>query len=579
MCDNYDCMFGFCSCNADGQNNTISAIAVALCYALNATMRVDLIEWQDFWDDNVEETILNQCNVSLLLSSNYEAIQNITFTVPSFTNTRIQPISNESYTAIYDYESKINALLFAESLNISSCNLYAMFIDIMDTICALNDDDNVPYLCQATPDKCHLHSCSATDPKTLLSYQSVSKSGTIDFTPYTFVGTVGSTLLNIPYLPAKLYGTDEYTSHILTGDIQCFDFAGFIAQNNSAESIANTIPVIAAVVETCNYIDLFAQFQTYGARAIIVATHIGDTMDVPTASPSKSPFMSPLNYDYWLPLTCTIRVDPDHIPFDSFMNIRDNISVFLMDSLQTNFDQIIFENVAVDTFTYSFEANTTIGFLSFRAIDKIVSSLLRAYISLTLPFPSHGIRHVSCDHSPQYNESYSNAPTPEPTDTPTLNPTERSSAYDGIYIPIEEVSLSAAEELVLAIQTASDTMQISFSCETSSPTPNPSIAPIVSSIEQKNETIEDTGDDAQLVIFGYQTGASASVALTFPELDFLSFHNVYTMSCDWELDVVSSSYYALHFITIDTIYTSVDELCIRYNNQHIVLNVDKDTLA
>eukprot|EP01083_Nonionella_stella_P076562 208688_1 len=302
-------------------------------------------------------------------------------------------------------------------------------------------------------------------------------------------------------------------------------------------------------------------------------------MDVPTASPSKSPFMSPLNYDYWLPLTCTIRVDPDHVPFDSFMNIRDNISVFLMDSLQTNFDKIISGNVAVDTFTYSFEANTTIASLSVRAIDKIVSSLLRAYISLTLPFPSHGIRHVSCDHSPQYNESYSNAPTPEPTDTPTLNPTERSSAYDGIYIPIEEVSLSAAEELVLAIQTASDTMQISFSCETSSPTPNPSIAPIVSSIEQKNETIEDTGDDAQLVIFGYQTGASASVALTFPELDFLSFHNVYTMSCDWELDVVSSSYYALHFITIDTIYTSVDELCIRYNNQHIVLNVDKDTLV
>eukprot|EP01083_Nonionella_stella_P176398 617050_1 len=578
-CDDYDCMAGFCACNVDGHNNTLSDIAMALCYSSNATMSVlysDVIEWQHFWDDDVDETtmqsILNQCDVAFELSTNYHAIQNLNFVVPSFTNTRIEPISNESYTTVYDYQSKINDLLSADDMNTSSCSLYAMFLDIMDTICNIDDDDSVPYLCQATPDHCSLNSCSATDSKTWLFYQSDSKSGIVDFEPYTFVDTVGSTLLNIPFLPSKLYGIDEYTS-ILTGDIQCFDFASFIAQNNSVESIANTIPVIAAVFDACNYVDLFAQFQAYGARAIVVATHIDDSTDAPTHAPSKAPFISPLNYNYWLPLTCTIHVNPDHVAFASFMNITDNIGVFMMDSLQTNFDKIMYKNVAADTFTYSFEANTTISSLSIHAIDKVVSNLLTVY--LKLPFSIHGIRRVSCNHAPQYNESYSNAPTPEPTNTPTLNPTERSSIYDDIHIPIEEVSLSAAEELVLAIQTASDTMQISFSCETSSPTQFPSVPPTVS-IQEKNETVEETGDDAQLVIFGYQTGASASVALTFPELDFLTFHNVYTTSCDWELDVVTSTPYALYLVSIDTIYTSVDELCIRFNNQNIVLKADKD---
>eukprot|EP01084_Bolivina_argentea_P041370 76323_1 len=109
------------------------------------------------------------------------------------------------------------------------------------------------------------------------------------------------------------------------------------------------------------------------------------------------------------------------------------------------------------------------------------------------------------------------------------------------------------------------------------PTSAPSKAPTV----HVNETRPDdtTKTDSQLVIFGYESDASASVALTFPEIDFLTFREVYQDTCNWELDVLSSEDYELYLVSVDTIYTSIDEICIRFNNKDIVLQPDKSELS
>eukprot|EP01083_Nonionella_stella_P154766 499123_1 len=553
----YDCMDGFCACNADGNNNTLSNIIMALCYASHLET---IIEWQPFWDDTVEngtmETMMTQCNASSLLSTNYQSMAKSPVTqFPSF-----------SHIAMSAYESEINDLLY---VNISACNLYAMFMEMMDEMCSSYVHENVPYLCQATPDRCGSDFyCNATEA--YLLYHSESTSGTVPFTQYSYIDTVGSPLLNISYLPSTLYGVDEYNGK---AENPCLNFSSLVAQNTSADDIANTIPVVAAVFDTCDYIDLFVQLQNHGARAIIVLTFIQDSTEEPTSAPTKAPFISPLNYNYWLPFDCTIDIHAHFADYASFVPIRDNITAFMTTVSRTNLRNVLLTNVSLDTISYSFEANTTFSSLSFVAVDSMMSALLGGYLRTTLS-NLNGIQRVSCLHHQQFNESYSNPPSPGPTHEPTLSPTARSAAYEDIYIPIEVVSLSSAQQLFEAIEPASD-MRIALSCQTASPTRDPTEAPVESIVAQN--TSQETNADAQLVIFGYKTEESASVALNFPEIDWTTFGEVFTESCGWELDH-SRDELDVYLVSVDTIYESIEELCIRFNNQDTVLKPDADTV-
>ena len=66
----------------------------------------------------------------------------------------------------------------------------------------------------------------------------------------------------------------------------------------------------------------------------------------------------------------------------------------------------------------------------------------------------------------------------------------------------------------------------------------------------------DTGDDAQLVIFGYseENPDAAIAALTFPDLGFEIFRSVYQDSCGWNyplnypLDMNYFQFLSIHYI-------------------------------
>ena len=93
---------------------------------------------------------------------------------------------------------------------------------------------------------------------------------------------------------------------------------------------------------------------------------------------------------------------------------------------------------------------------------------------------------VSCTRYEQREEIYTSEPTPAPTNEPTGNPTQRSDQFNDLYIPIEVVSLSSAQELIPKARDSAS-FQIKLSCDTDAPTQSPSMAPTIS-VEPRNET-------------------------------------------------------------------------------------------
>eukprot|EP01084_Bolivina_argentea_P041369 76319_1 len=576
VCSVNECIGDYCVCAVEGNNNTASNIAMALCYASNETLReIYDVEWQQFWDDDVDyitmDALENECNAELLLSINYKAIQQITTNIPIPTfDTIISTSANKTDISIY--ENLIIDILLSGN-NISPCKLYRMFPDIIEPICNMYTSNEWPYLCNVVKSGYGCSEqfyCSVDDPQTKLIYEYINSDVTlrreIEFTPYKFIDTVGSQYVNIPPLSSTLYGIEEY-QNIIADQIECLTI-----QNISISEITNTIPIIAAVFDVCDYSDLFLELQNYGARAIVVATFIDENTPAPTAAPTKSPFISPLNYDYWRPFVCDIQYHSWKMNYTLFTNLAENLTTYLSNTLETNFKNVLYELSSIGNIIYAFEANTTIERLDERRYDQIVATLIKNNFFM----PPKALNAVKCMRLPRYNESYSNAPTPEPTSYPTTQPTKRAPIYDNIYIPIEIVSLARAQQLILDART-STSLTISLTCDTQAPTSAPSKAPTV----HVNETRPDdtTKTDSQLVIFGYESDASASVALTFPEIDFLTFREVYQDTCNWELDVLSSEDYELYLVSVDTIYTSIDEICIRFNNKDIVLQPDKSELS
>eukprot|EP01084_Bolivina_argentea_P281304 481275_1 len=574
--DNNHCISGYCACTAE--NDTISNILLALCYSSNITLKeMYNIEWQQFFEDdidvNVSEHLATICNnrAISLFSKNIDFINinNISsYSIPIFSIGQNMVDASTHSTDLYDIES-------TGGYNLSACDLYSKFKDIIEPICNEYNSYALPYLCQATPTNCGIDFYCSVYNNTLLTYESLGVKDIIDdFTPFKMIDTVGSTLLNIKSLPSILYGLDLYASS------ECLTIDYFMSNTTELEDVFDTIPIIAAHPEQCDYGDLLFEFQMHGARAIILATLI-DQVDTnnPSFAPTKAPFISPLNYIYWTTFSCVISLNSQFANSNNFnTNVTRGVNEHIIMELNTNIRNDATTKQTQTTILYSFEANTTVDKLDFPAADRLLASNLKSYLKSDISgLPLNSIAIIKCTHKPELNESFSSSPTPAPTMEPTEHPTKRMVVYDDIYIPVIQVSLSSAKALTNAVDQSSTL--ISITCDTSSPTISPT-SPPTNTPEISNIT-EPDGDivgDTQLVIFGYGTNEKdASSAITFPQLDFDKFQNVIEDTCMLELDDNSEKKHKIYLVSVDSIYSNIENICIRYNNRPIVLKPDELT--
>ena len=408
-CSDKDCSDnGYCVCDVKGAP-VLNNIILALCYASSSTLReIYDVDWAEFWMLNeTAPHLLDICNSSTasLLDNNYQILSS-TKNLPSYVTFSIyspQIVSNitnltfiANYTNIEQYELDFDDMLMSNNIK-SACNLYSQFKEIIEPICNNYTSNYVPYLCQA--DICGSdYYCSVTDPLTLLKYESDTRSGQVEIEPFIFIETVGTQLLNFKeYYPSPLYGIDEYYAEDTS---TCFGLDHFTNnQNENLTDVFDTIPIIAAQFDQCDYKDVIWEFQIHGARAIIFAINIASSSEAPTPSPTMTIIKAPLNYNHWLSFNCSIEFNTNRMNPTSFYDLEFNLTTYLQEVLLTNFRDITTEQNMTEIISYSFEANVTVMELEQAFNDSFMSNIIRLYL------PRGGIKKVACNHLNELNES------------------------------------------------------------------------------------------------------------------------------------------------------------------------------